>query len=416
MSRRLVEFFGVAAALAVVIGLLNLAAVPGAAPALGGVEVAAASAEAAAASAAEAAAGEQSGAERGLRTAWGEPDLQGIWNDPYQTPLQRPEQFADIDAFTDEERAALDQQRGALLRRDERAPLGTERDVRGAYNAVFESIRPTGERTSLVVDPPNGRIPSYTSEGAERLRVDREFRLALLQATETCRLQEPACAGWEYGPPSPLREEMPPIYNTGRLNRNDGPEDRSLSERCMAAGLPDFSGFRRIVQSPGQMAIFYDVGQGQGWQRNIPVDGSEHLPSHIRQRFGDSRGHWEGETLVVDVTNFSEKRDYRGSRENLHLIERWRRLDETTLEYIVTVDDPTTWTRPWTVRQEMTLQDGQLNRIYYEPRCHEGNYGLPGQLVGSRVEEQAFAEGRGPDPATRDTATGGGTIGDPLGR
>ena len=158
------------------------------------------------------------------------------------------------------------------------------------------------------------------------------------------------------------------------------------------------------------------MGQGQGWQRNIPVDGSEHLPARIRQRFGDSRGHWEGETLVVDVTNFSEKRDYRGSRENLHLIERWRRLDETTLEYIVTVDDPTTWTRPWTVRQELELQDGQLNRIYYEPRCHEGNYGLPGQLVGSRIEEQAFAEGRGPDPATRDTATGGGTIRDPLGR
>ena len=407
MTRRLVELIGVAAVLAVVIGLLNLAAAPGAA--LGGVEVAASGPEAETQSAA-------AELERGLRTAWGEPDLQGIWNDPYQTPLQRPEQFADIDAFTEEERAALDQQRGALRRRDERAPLGTEADVRGAYNAVFESIRPTGERTSLVVDPPNGRIPPYTSEGAERIRVDREFRLALLQATETCRLQEPACAGWEYGPPSPLRAEQPPLYNTDRLNRNDGPEDRSMSERCMAAGLPDFGGFRRIVQSPGSVAIFYDVGQGQGWQRNIPVDGSEHLPSQIRQRFGDSRGHWEGETLVVDVTNFSEKRDYRGSRENLHLVERWQRLDETTLEYIVTVDDPTTWTRPWTVRQEMSLQDGQLNRIYYEPRCHEGNYGLPGQLVGSRVEEQEFAEGRGPDPATRDTATGGGTIGDPLGR
>ena len=400
MIRRFVEFIGVAAALAVVIGLLTLAAAPG------GVEVAAAGAEA----------GEQSGTERRLHTAWGEPDLQGIWNDPYQIPLQRPAQFADVDVFTEEQRAQLDQQRGALRRRDERAPLGTERDVRGAYNAVFESIRPTGDRTSLVVDPPNGRVPPYTSEGAERVRLDREYKLALLQATETCRIQEPACAGWEYAPPSPLREEMPPIYNTGRLNRNDGPEDRSLSERCMAAGLPDFSGFRRIVQSPGSVAIFYDVGQGQGWQRNIPVDGSEHMPSHIRQRFGDSRGHWEGDTLVVDVTNFSEKRDYRGSRENLHMVERWRRLDETTLEYIVTIDDPTTWTRPWTVRQELELQDGQLNRIYYEPRCHEGNYGLPGQLVGSRVEEQEFAQGLGPDPATRDTATGGGTIGDPLGR
>ena len=118
----------------------------------------------------------------------------------------------------------------------------------------------------------------------------------------------------------------------------------------------------------------------------------------------------------MSVASFSPKRDYRGSRENLHLVERWRRLDAATLEYIVTIEDPTTWTRQWTVRQEFAIQDGRLNRIYYESRCHEGNYGLPGQLVGSRIEEQAFAEGRGPDPATRDNATGGGTGGDPLGR
>ena len=404
MTRRLVECIGVAATFTALVGLLNLAAAPGAGPgAIGGVEVSAS---------------ESGGqpAERGPRTPWGDPDLQGIWNDPYQIPLQRPEQFADIEVFTDEQRTVLDEQRGAMLRRDERAPIGTERDLRGAYNAVFESIRPTGDRTSLVVDPPNGRIPPYTPEAAERLRTEREFALALLQPTETCRLQEPACAGWSYGPPSPLREEVPPFYNTGRLNRNDGPEDRSLTERCMGAGLPNFGGFRRIVQSPGALAIFYDVGQGQGRQRVIPIDGRGHLPSHVRTTFGDSRGHWEGDTLVVDVTNFSRKRSYRGSRENLHLIERWRRLDETTLEYVVTIDDPTTWTRPWTVRQELELQDGQANRIYYEPRCHEGNYGLPGQLLGSRVEERAFAEGRGPDPATRDTATGGGTLDDPLGR
>ena len=107
---------------------------------------------------------------------------------------------------------------------------------------------------------------------------------------------------------------------------------------------------------------------------------------------------------------------FRGARENLHLVERWTRLDAETLEYVVTINDPTTWNSPWTVRQEMTIQDERANRIYYEPRCHEGNYGLPGQLVGSRIEERAFAEGRGPDPATRDTATGGGDTGgaDPL--
>ena len=119
---------------------------------------------------------------------------------------------------------------------------------------------------------------------------------------------------------------------------------------------------------------------------------------------------------MVSVANFSPKRGYRGSRENLHLVERWRRLDAASLEYILTIEDPTTWTRPWTVRQEFAMQDGRANRIYYEPRRHEGNYGLPGQLVGSRIEEQAFAEGRGPDPATRNNATGGGTAGDPLGR
>ena len=174
----------------------------------------------------------------------------------------------------------------------------------------------------------------------------------------------------------------------------------------MSAVLPDFSGFRRIVQSPASVAIFYDVGQGQGWQRNIPVDGSPHLPGHVRQRFGDSRGRWEGNTLVVDVTNFSPKSDFMSSRENLHLVERWTRVDANTLEYAVTIDDPTTWRRSWTVKQELTSQNEQANRIYYEPRCHEGNYGLPALLAGGRAQEKAFAEGRGPDPATLDTDTG----------
>lgn len=351
-----------------------------------------------------------------FETPWGAPDLQGIWTDQFETPLERPAQYANTEAFTNAERVDLDKRRTAHPRREARAGRGTERDVRGAYNAVFQSVRPTGPRTSLIVDPPDGRIPSQTSEAQERRAVQREFSLALLQSTATCRNQEPACAGWQYGPPSSRRAEVPPFYNTGRLNRNDGPEDRSLSERCMAARLPQFGGYRRIVQAPGSISIFYDVGQGQGWQRTIPVTDHPHLPAHVRQWMGDSRGRWEGDTLVVDVTNFSPKNDFRGARENLHLVERWTRLDAETLEYVVTIDDPTTWTSPWTVRQEMTIQDGRANRIYYEPRCHEGNYGLPGQLVGSRIEERAFAEGRGPDPATRDTATGGGDTGgaDPL--
>ena len=133
-------------------------------------------------------------------------------------------------------------------------------------------------------------------------------------------------------------------------------------------------------------------------------DGGPHLPSQVRQWWGDSRGHWQGDTLVVDVVNFGPKTDFRGARENLHLIERWKRIDANTLEYAVTIDDPTTWTRTWTVKQELNRQNERANRIYSEPRCHKENYGLTGLLLGARADEQAFAAGRGPDPATRCTA------------
>ena len=180
----------------------------------------------------------------------------------------------------------------------------------------------------------------------------------------------------------------------------------------MAAVLPDFGGntgfFLQIVQSPETVSIFYDTGQGQGWQRIIPVTKNPHLPSGVRQWWGDSRGHWEGKTLVVDVTNFSPKTYFQGSQENLHLIERWTRLDADTIEYAVKIEDPTTWTRPWTVKEELNKQSDQANRIYKEPRCHEGNYGLPALLAGARAGERAFAQGRGPDPATVCTAGCGG--------
>ncbi len=341
----------------------------------------------------------------GLKTPWGEPDLQGIWTDEYQTPLQRPATYAGKEFFTDEERAALDAKRAAIELRP-RADRGTERDVAGAYNQVYMSIKRTGRRTSLVVDPPEGKIPPMTPEIQKQMAAEREFRLALLQATTTCKNREPGCRGGKYGPPSPRREEAPPRYSTGNINRVDNPEDRSMSERCMAAVLPDFGGFRRIVQSPASVSIFYDVGQGQGWQRIIPVGGSSHLPSNIRQRFGDSRGRWEGETLVVDVTNFSPKSDFMGSRENRHLVERWTRTGPNTLEYVVTIEDPSTWTKPWTVKQEYSMQSNEANRIYYEPRCHEGNFGMPALLAGGRVKDKAFAQGRGPDPATLDNVKG----------
>ena len=139
------------------------------------------------------------------------------------------------------------------------------------------------------------------------------------------------------------------------------------------------------------------------------------MPSTIRQWYGDLRGRWEGNTLVIDVTNFSPKTDFRGSRENLHLVERWTRTGPSELEYELTIEDPTVWVRPWTIKREFTRQSEEENRIYYEPRCIEGNYALPGLMHGTRVEEVAFAEGRGPDPATRDTTIGNsGVEDDPL--
>jgi hypothetical protein len=353
-----------------------------------------------------------------LKTPWGEPDLQGIWTDETDTPLQRPAKYADQQFFTEAQRAELDSQRAALAGKDRRAERGTELDVTGSYNDVFISRKHTGVRTSRIVDPPNGRIPPLTPTAQKTAATEREFRLALMQATETCKIKYPTCNGGKYDPtPSPRRAELPPRYNTARMNRHDGPEDGTLADRCLTLGLPGVGGnnFRRIVQTPGGIAIFYDVGQGQGWQRNIVMDGSPHLPADIRQWYGDSRGHWEGDTLVTDVTNFSPKTDYQGSRENLHLIERWTRTGPTSLEYVVTIEDATVWARPWTVTQVFTKQSDQENRLYYEPRCNEGNYALPGLLRGARMEELAFAEGRGPDPATKDSATSiSGAEEDPL--
>ena len=308
-----------------------------------------------------------------LRTPWGEPDLQGIWTDTTATPLERPAQFAGQEFFTDEERAELDEQRAALRRFDSRSEAGTPLDVAGAYNAVYQSVKKTGRRTSLIVDPPDGRVPPLTAAGRQRVDADRRGRASF--------------------------EELAGSYGTERMNRADGPEDRGRAERCLGNRLPALGGYSRIVQSPGYVAIYYEAGQGGGGNRIIPVDGSEHLPSHIRQWYGDARGRWEGNTLVVDTTNFTRKTNYRGSRETLHLIERFTRADDQTLQYDATFDDPTTFTRPWTVTVELTKQDDRHNRIF-ESTCHEGNYGMTGILVNTRAAEQAFAEGRGPDPAT----------------
>jgi hypothetical protein len=348
-----------------------------------------------------------------LTTPWGEPDLQGIWTDETDTPLQRSPKYANQEFFTEAQREELDRQRSAMRGRERRAERGTVADVAGAYNDVFTPKKRTGARTSRIVDPPNGRLPPMTPEAQKIAAAEREFRLALLQATETCKNKELPCSGGKYDPtPSPRFSDTPPRYNTATINRYDGPEDASLPVRCLMGGVPEVGrlgaiadriSFRRIVQTPGGITMFYDVGQGQGWQRNIVMDGRPHVPATIRQWYGDSRGHWEGNTLVIDVTNFNPKTDFQGSRENLHVIERWTRTGRSTLEYTVTVEDPTVWTRPWTAKQEFIRQSDAENRIYAEPRCIEGNYGLPGLLHGHRMEDIAFAEGRGVDPRTIST-------------
>ena len=373
MTRRRLESVGVAMVLATVIVLLRLTPVAGQAPST---------------------------------TAWGHPNLEGIWLDVYSTPLQRAPELGDREFATAEERAAQDQSRMGAGNQS-RGPAGTPQDVSGAYNAVYTSVKPAGPRTSLVVDPPNGRIPALTAEAKRNEEVQLEWRQMLMRNTPTCQQGARGCQGGKYGPPSPRRFDVAPFYNTQRMNRHDGPEDQSLGDRCMLGRTPDFNGFRRIVPGEDAIAMGYDTGQGQGFQRIINLSGN-HPPRQVRLRHGDSRGQWEGDTLVIETTNFSPKFPFRGASANRTLVERYTRVDAETLEYEVTIEDPTVWVAPWTVRQTLKRQSGQENRIYYEPRCFDGNYGLSAMFIGARMKEQAFAEGKGPDPFSLDATTGGG--------
>ena len=357
MRRRAIELAGVVAILAAVTMLLQLAPVPA-----GGQEP-----------------------DGAPLTAWGEPDLQGIWTNNFETPLERPARYADREFFTDEERAELDAERARLLgtRRSER---GSEQDVGGAYDAsIFLTHKHLGRRTSLIVDPPDGRLPPTTPEVRQRREETSEFQFALLQSTDACKTSRPGCP--PPGPPSPRREETPPHYMARSVNRAYGPEDRSLSERCLGARLPDFGSvtgfFLQVVQSPGAVSLFYDTGQGQGWQRVVPVTDRPHLPPSVRQWRGDSRARWDGNTLVVDVANFSPKTDFYGSRENLHLV-RWTRLDaETSSRWTIRRPGRARGRSPSSAEQrsEPDLQGTALSRGELRPA---------GPLPGARAGEQAW--------------------------
>jgi hypothetical protein len=291
-------------------------------------------------------------AAKAARTPDGQPDVQGVWTFATVTPLERPKEFEGKEFLTEQEAAAFEQQAARNVDQRGEESVGTAADVGAAYNQFWwdrgTKVVPT-RRSSLIIDPKDGRLPAISAAGQKR--AERAAR----------RVDPPA-----------------------------GPEDRSLWERCIThSPIPRMSsGYNnnlQIFQGPGYVAIIYEMIHEV---RVIPLDARPHLASGIRQWLGDARGHWDGNTLIVETTNFTDKTSFRGASENLRLVERFSRLDADTLDYQFTVDDPATWSKPWTASLPMP----RVNNAMYEYACHEGNYGLAGQLSGARAEEKAAAE------------------------
>ncbi len=290
------------------------------------------------------------------RTPDGHPDLQGIWDYRSATPLERPRQFADKEFMTADEVAAYEQR--ALEREDGRPPDDprTEQSVHPAWWLDYGKTVVKTRRTSLIVDPPDGRIPAQTAEGQARAAARR-------------------AAAQAHGPA-------------------DSYENRGLFERCLTRGVPEgllpgpYNNNLQIYQTPGYVVLLTEMIHEA---RVIPMDGRPHDSPAVRRWMGDARGRWEGDTLVIDTINFTDKTNFRGAGANLHLVERFTRIDADTLEYRFTVDDPTTWTRPWTVAYPMAKTEGPI----FEYACHEGNYGLADILSGARAEERKASEDAG---------------------
>ncbi len=286
------------------------------------------------------------------RTPDGHPDLQGIWSNATVTPLERPSELAGKAVLTEQEAAEFAADVVKRNNMDRRDGVGTDADLGRAYNDFWYDRGTNAiktHRTSLVIDPPDGRIPALTPDAQKRVAARAAYRR-----------QHPA----------------------------DGPEDRSLSERCLnwaTAGPPMLPSFYnnnyQIVQTPDAVVIFNEMVHDA---RVIPMDGRPHLPANIRQWLGDSRGHWEGDTLVIETTNFTDKTAFRGSTENMHLTERFTRLDPDTLLYEFTVDDPAAFMKPWTVQVPSSRTEGPI----FEYACHEGNYAMTGMLSSARAEEK----------------------------
>jgi hypothetical protein len=278
-------------------------------------------------------------------------DLEGIWSNATITPLERPADLAGKATFTAEEAAAYEKQVAERSNVDHRS-ANAEADVASAYNQFWydRGTKAVGtRRTSLIVDPSDGRLPPLTPEAQKRVQ-DRQ---AWMQEHAT-----------------------------------DGPEGRTLGERCIlwaTAGPPmlpgPYNNNFQIFETREQVVILNEMIHDA---RVIPLDGSPHLASNIRLLMGDSRGHWEGNTLVVDTTNFSGKFSVRGSDENLHLTERFTRASPDTLLYEFTVDDPTAFTKPWSAQILATKTKGPI----FEYACHEGNYAMVDILAGARAADK----------------------------
>jgi len=297
------------------------------------------------------------------RTPWGDPDLQGTWFVLYDVPLERSAANAGKQFLSDQEVAKADAAKGLNPGRNARAAEGSAQDVSGAYNAVFNSVLKTGRRTSMIIDPPDGKIP-------------------------------PLVPGV-----TPFTQGFPGGGRGGFLGngpgQNDNPETIAQSPRCLGVPMPFLplntlfaqGTVMQVVQSPKSMAIYMEDDHAGGGNRVIFMDGRPHAPKSAKFYLGDSRGHWEGNTLVVETTNFSQ--GFRGSDiETYKMIERFTRVDANNLRREITFDDPKTWTRPWTVQIDMGRAPENKHMIF-DSACHEGNYGIVGILVGNRKQEQA---------------------------
>jgi hypothetical protein len=341
-----------------------------------------------------------------LKTPWGAPDLQGIWDHKITTPLERPEKFSGREFLTDEEIAALDKDSTALpvgKGRDVRAERGTDADVEGAYNNIFSTggghyLR--SRRTSLLIDPPDGKLPPVTDEG-KRLMAERasnrfgtpgENGDIPNRPANTAAGAAPLGSGTDAG----TGRRLPYVVDVGRPS--DNPEDRNDLERCRGVTLPclgGLCGFSRLVQSPTSVSIYYEMGHSGGAYRTVPITTRPHLPGDMRFWLGDSIGHWEGDTLVVDTTNFTTQTAYRGVPDDrLHMIERFTRTSVEDLKYQITIDKPSMYARPWTMELILMKADEKKNQIF-ESACYEGNYALTSMLAGARALEREKRGGKG---------------------